>query len=54
MSLVATSIPLRRCAFSGKFPEQQGVFILAGFSLHAVARIGGHDELDGQLLHFSI
>jgi hypothetical protein len=54
VSLRTTSISLLRSAFPGKPPEQQGVVIQTGLSLHSVARIGSHDELGGQFLHFSI
>jgi hypothetical protein len=37
----------------GEFSEQQCVCILAESFLHAVARVGSHNELGGQLLHLA-
>ena len=54
MSLRASSISLFNCALLGEFSEQQCVCILAEFFLHAVARVGSHNELGGQLLHLAI
>jgi hypothetical protein len=54
VSLRASSIPLYQCPLLGEFPKQQRVFILAEFFLHAVARVGSHNKLGGQFLHFPI
>ena len=54
MSLSASSISLIHRSLPGEFPEQQSIGILAGFFLHAVARIGSNNKLGGQLLHFTI